>query len=354
MAKRDFYEVLGVARDASAADIKKAFRQLALKFHPDRNPDNPAAEESFKECAEAYDVLGDDDKRARYDRFGHAGFEGGPGRAQSAEDIFSHFGDIFGDLFGGGRRGGQRRSTRGNDLRYDLEIELAEAVSGLKRELVIPRVVDCGDCHGNGLRPGAQPGTCGHCGGSGQVNRQQGPFLFSMTCPQCQGAGRSVPEADRCKRCAGAGKERVERKVTVKVPPGVDSGTRMRISGEGEAGERGGSPGDLYVVLVVRPDKRFERDGDDLHTEIDVDVLDAVLGSDATVPLVEGGEDSVRLPAGVQPGERVRLRGKGVPHLHGSGRGDLYAHVRVKIPTKLSRAERELFEKLRASRGASA
>jgi molecular chaperone DnaJ len=193
MAKRDFYEVLGVARDANSADIKKAFRQLALKFHPDRNPDNPAAEESFKECAEAYDVLGDDEKRARYDRFGHAGFEGGPGRAQSAEDICSHFGDIFGDLFGGGRRGGQRRSTRGNDLRYDLEIELAEAVSGLKRELVIPRVVDCGDCSGNGLRPGAQPGTCGHCGGSGQVNRQQGPFLFSMTCPQCQAAACPRP-----------------------------------------------------------------------------------------------------------------------------------------------------------------
>ncbi|MEY3015639.1 MAG: molecular chaperone DnaJ [Pseudomonadota bacterium] len=344
MSKRDYYEVLGVARDAGGAEIKKAFRQLAMKYHPDRNPDDPEAEERFKEAAEAYDVLGDDDKRQRYDRFGHGAFEGG-GRAASAEDIFSHFGDIFGDLFGGGRRG-RSRPARGSDLRYDLEIGLVDAVAGARREIVIPRVVDCGDCHGSGLRDGATPVTCSHCGGNGQVGRQQGPFLFSMTCPHCQGAGRSVAEKDRCGRCSGAGKERIERKVTVKVPPGVDTGTRMRIAGEGEAGERGGPAGDLYVVLVVQDDDNFEREGDDLHCEIEVDLLRAVLGGEADVPLVDGGTERVRLPAGVQPGERVRLRDRGVPHLGAAGRGDLYAHVKVAVPTRLSKEQRKLFEQL--------
>jgi molecular chaperone DnaJ len=345
MAKRDYYEVIGVPRDASAADIKKAFRQVALREHPDRNPDDPSAEERFKEAAEAYEVLSDDDKRARYDRYGHAGLEGMGGRAASADEIFSHFGDIFGDLFGGGRRN-RNRPARGSDLRYDLEIELVDAVAGAKREITIPRVIDCAECAGNGLRKGVSASQCGQCGGSGQVGRQQGPFLFSMTCPHCGGSGRSVSEADRCGRCSGAGKERVERKVTVKIPPGVDTGTRMRISGEGEQGERGGPPGDLYVVLVVGSHDSFEREGNDLHTEIEVDLLRAVLGGEAEVPLVEGGTESVRLPAGVQPGERVRLRNHGVPHLGGSGRGDLYAHVRVKVPTRLNRKQRELFEAL--------
>lgn len=345
MSKRDYYEVLGVGRDAGAAEVKKAFRQLAMRYHPDRNPDDPDAEERFKEAAEAYDVLGDDEKRQRYDRFGHSAFDGGAGRTQSAEDIFSHFGDIFGDLFGGGRRA-RNRPARGSDLRYDLEIGLGEAVSGAKREIVIPRIVDCGDCSGTGLRDGAAPTTCTHCGGNGQVGRQQGPFLFSMTCPHCQGAGRSVGEKDRCAGCSGAGKTRIERKVTIKVPPGVDTGTRMRIAGEGEAGERGGPAGDLYVVLVVQSDERFERDGDDLHTEIEVDLLRAVLGGEADVPLVDGGTERVRLPAGVQPGERVRLRDKGVPHLGAAGRGDLYAHVKVSVPTRLTKEQRKLFEQL--------
>jgi molecular chaperone DnaJ len=348
MSKRDYYQVLEVPRDAGAADIKKAFRQLALRFHPDRNPDDPTAEERFKEAAEAYEVLSDQDKRARYDRHGHAGLEGLGGRAGSSDEIFSHFGDIFGDLFGGGRRS-RNRPARGSDLRYDLEIALVDAVAGARREITIPRVIDCAECTGNGLKKGVTPKKCGQCQGSGQVGRQQGPFVFSMTCPQCNGGGSSVAEADRCTRCSGAGKERIERKVTVKIPPGVDTGTRMRITGEGEQGERGGPTGDLYVVLVVQPNGDFEREGDDLHCEIEVDLLRAVLGGEANVPLVDGGTESVRLPAGVQPGERVRLRNHGVPHLSSSGRGDLYAHVRVRVPTKLTKKQRELFEALSES-----
>ena len=351
MSKRDYYEILGVERNADAGALKKVFRKLALKYHPDRNPDDPTAEESFKEVAEAYEVLADADKRARYDRFGHAGLAGA-GRAPPSEDLFSHFGDIFGDIFGGGRRT-RNRPARGSDLRYDLELTLEEAVLGAKHELVIPRVQSCGTCEGKGLKEGAQATTCSQCGGSGQVSRQQGPFMFSMTCPRCHGGGRSVREEDNCGDCGGSGKERIERKVSVRVPPGVDTGTRMRVSGEGEVGERGGTAGDLYVVLVVKPHDKFERDGDDLHTEIEIDIATAVLGGKKDVDLIDGGTDKVRLPAGVQPDERVRIRGKGVPHLNGSGRGDLYAHVRVRIPKKLSREQRKLFEKL-AETGLSA
>lgn len=348
MSKRDYYEVLGVARDAPAAEIKKMFRQLAMRYHPDRNPDDPAAEERFKEVAAAYEVLGDEDKRARYDRYGHAGFDAAAARAAQEEDLFSHFGDIFGDLFGGSRRGrGRSRAARGSDLRFDMEIDLAEAMTGVRRDVAIPREVSCAGCSGNGLRPGATPQSCTACNGSGQVSRQQGPFMFAMTCPSCQGRGGSAAEADRCPRCLGSGKERTERKVTVKVPAGVDSGTRMRIAGEGEPGERGGAAGDLYVVIVVQADERFERQGDDLHCKIDVDLIDAVLGGETRVTLVGGSEEIVKLPAGVQPGERIRLRGKGVPHLHGGGQGDLYAHVQVRVPQKLSRRERELYEELR-------
>ncbi len=349
MAKRDYYEVLGVGRDAGAAEIKKAFRALAMQYHPDRNPGNAEAEDKFKEAAEAYEVLGDDEKRGRFDRFGHAAF-GGAGAAASNEDLFSHFGDIFGDLFGGGGRRNRNRPAKGQDLRYDLRVTLADTIQGLRPELVIPREAACGTCQGSGQRAGAKPAGCGQCGGSGQVSRQQGPFMFAMTCPHCQGSGRVVPDADRCSTCHGSGKTRTERRVTIRVPPGVDSGTRIRVTGEGGPGDRGGPNGDLYVVIEVQPDERFEREGDDLHCSIDVDVLDAILGADAKVPLVEGGDEIVRLPAGVQPGERVRLRAKGVPHLHGGGRGDLYAHVKVKIPTKLSRSDREQLEKLRDAR----
>lgn len=349
MDKRDYYETLEVARDVSEGDLKKAFRKSAMAYHPDRNPGNKEAEEKFKACAEAYEVLSDPEKRARYDRFGHAAFQGAGGGApaySSMDDMFSHFGDLFGDMFGGGRGRGRGRSSRGSDLRYDLPISLEEAVSGVRKEIVVPRVEPCGTCSGSGAKSGAAPEACAQCHGRGQVSHAQGPFMFSVTCPQCQGAGRVVRPADRCPGCGGAGQQRIERKVTVRVPAGVDLGTRLRITGEGEAGERGGGHGDLYVVLNVQPHDTFQRDGDNLHCEIEVDVVDAVLGGPCDVPLIEGGTERVRLPAGVQPGEQVRIRGKGVPHLNGSGRGDQFAHVKVLVPRKLSSKQRALFEQL--------
>ncbi len=354
MEKRDYYEVLEVARDVSEGDLKKAFRKSAMAYHPDRNPGNKEAEEKFKVCAEAYEVLSDPEKRARYDRYGHAAFQSAGGGApaySSMDDLFSHFGDLFGDMFGGGRGRGRARASRGSDLRYDLPITLEEAVAGVRKEIVVPRVEPCGACTGSGAKPGSAPETCPQCHGRGQMNHAQGPFMFSVTCPQCQGAGRFVRAADRCTSCGGAGQQRIERKVTVRVPPGVDLGTRLRIAGEGEAGERGGPQGDLYVVLNVQPHDVFQRDADNLHCEVEVDVVRAVLGGNCDVPLVEGETERVKLPPGVQPGEQVRIRGKGVPHLNGSGRGDLFAHVKVVVPRKLSAKQRALFEQLAGLEG---
>lgn len=355
MAKQDFYELLSVPRDVSESDLKKAFRKAAMQYHPDRNPGDAAAEEMFKQCAEAYDVLSDPQKRAAYDRYGHAAFEGGRGGGggnyANMDDLFSHFGDIFGDIFGGRRGGGgQRRPTRGSDLRYDLAIDLKEAVSGVKKEISVPRVEPCGTCNGSGAKSGTSAESCGQCGGRGQVGHQQGPFVFAVTCPQCQGQGRVVKPANRCTTCGGVGQQRVDKKVTVKIPPGVDSGTRLRVTGEGEPGPKNETgpqqPGDLYVVLSVQPDDLFQRDGDDLHCEIEVEVVQAVLGGVVTVPLVDGAEEKVKLPPGIQPGEQVRIRGKGVPHLQGNGRGDQFAHVRVVVPRKLTERQRKLYEEL--------
>lgn len=349
MAKQDFYELLGVPKDVNEGDLKKAFRKAAMQFHPDRNPGDAHAEEMFKQCAEAYDVLSDAQKRAAYDRYGHAAFESGRGPAgpQNMDDMFSHFGDIFGDIFGNRRGGGgQRRQARGSDLRYDLGIQLQDAVSGIKKEITVPRVEPCTPCKGTGAKPGTSPESCGQCGGRGQVGHQQGPFVFAVTCPACQGQGRSVKAANRCPSCGGAGNQRVEKKVTVKIPAGVDSGTRLRVTGEGEPGPGGQPPGDLYVVLAVAEHETFQRDGNDLHCEIEVDVVQAVLGGVVAVPLIEGGEEKVKLPPGIQPGEQVRIRGKGVPHLHNSGRGDQFAHVRVVVPRKLTDRQRKLYEQL--------
>lgn len=349
MAKTDFYELLGVSKDVSDADLKKAFRKAAMQHHPDRNPGDAHAEEMFKQCAEAYDVLSDAQKRAAYDRYGHAAFEAGRGGGGSQyanmDDMFSHFGDIFGDIFGG-RRGGQKRQARGSDLRFDLGLTLREAVEGVKREIAVPRVDPCSTCSGTGAKPGTSPESCGQCGGRGQVGHQQGPFVFAVTCPQCQGQGRTVKPANRCATCGGAGQQRIEKKVTVKIPAGVDTGTRLRVTGEGERGPSGQQPGDLYVVLSIQPDDVFQRDGDDLHCEIEVDVVRAVLGGVVTVPLIDGEEEKVKLPPGIQPGEQVRIRGKGVPHLHGNGRGDQFAHVRVAVPRKLTDKQRKLYEEL--------
>jgi molecular chaperone DnaJ len=354
MAKSDYYELLGVPRDASDADLKKAFRKAALQHHPDRNPGNAESEEQFKQCSEAYEVLSDPQKRARYDRYGHAAFDqgGGPSAAQyqNIDELFTHFGDIFGDIFGGRQRG-RGRPQRASDLRYDLTITLEEACRGAKRDLTVPRVEACGDCRGQGHKAGTQPDVCPQCHGRGQVSHQQGPFLFTVTCSACDGQGRSVKRQDRCPACGGAGQVRAERKVTVRVPPGVDSGTRLRVAGEGEKGAQGQQPGDLYVVLAVEPHAAFQRDGDDLHCEIGIDVVQAVLGGVIEVPTVDGEVENVKLPPGVQPGEQVRIRGKGVPHLNGSGRGDQFAHVKVVVPKKLSAKQKALFEQLAGLRG---
>jgi molecular chaperone DnaJ len=348
-AKTDYYETLGVARDASEADIKKAFRKAAMQYHPDRNPGDQHAEEMFKSCAEAYDVLSDADKRSRYDRFGHAAFQsgggGGPGHA-NMDDLFNHFGDIFGDIFGGRGGGRQRRASRGADLRYDLAITLEQAVAGVRQELNVPRVEACDTCHGSGAKAGTQPDSCPQCHGRGQLNHQQGPFMFSVTCSACQGQGRVLRPQNRCGNCGGAGRQRVDKKVSVKIPPGVDTGVRLRVAGEGERGESGQPAGDLYVVVSVQQHDVFQRDGDDLHCEIEVPVVRAVLGGVVEVPLIDGGVDQVKLPAGIQPGERVRIRGQGVPHLSGSGRGDQFAHVKVVVPKKLSGDEKSLYEQL--------
>jgi len=354
MAKKDYYELLEVPRDAAEGDIKKAFRKAAMQYHPDRNPGDAAAEEMFKQCAEAYDVLSDAEKRAKYDRYGHAAFEsvssaGSSANYASMDELFSHFGDIFGDIFGGRSRGGAQRAQKGSDLRMDLAIDLVEAVAGVRKEVNVPRVEACGTCAGSGAKAGTQPETCGQCKGRGQVSHKQGPFMFAVACTACQGNGRAVRAANRCATCGGAGHVRQDKKVTVKIPPGVDTGTRLRIAGEGERGEQGQGSGDLYVVLNVAPHEKFQRDGDDLHCEIEVDVVRAVLGGAVDVPLVEGGVEKVKLPAGIQPGEQIRIRQKGVPHLSGKGRGDQFAHVRVIVPKKLSDKQKDLFEQIAKS-----
>lgn len=348
MAKRDFYEILGVAKTAAEGDIKKAFRQAALKDHPDRNPGDPAAEERFKDAAEAYDALSDPEKRARYDRFGHQGMGGAS--QPNMDEMFSHFGDIFGDIFGGGGRSRQR-AAKGADLRYDLPITLEEAVAGTRKEIVIPRVEACAPCRGAGAKAGSEPDGCQQCKGRGQVSTRQGPFMFSVTCPACGGAGKTIRQANRCPACGGTGQNRVERKVGVKIPAGVDTGTRLRIAGEGEKGGPGQQAGDLYVVTQVLQHDKFQRQDDDLHCEISIDVVRAVLGGLVDVPLIDGTVEKVKLPAGIQPGEQVRIRGRGAPHLSSSGRGDQFAHVRVVVPKNLSDQQRSLFEQLAAASG---
>ena len=345
MAKRDYYEVLGVPRDADAAAVKRAYRKLAVKFHPDRNPDDAEAEERFKDAAEAYEVLSDAEKRGLYDRYGHEGLKGAGFTGFSGfDDIFSHFGDIFGDIFGfgGGGRGGRRGGRRGADLRYDLTISFEEAAKGTTRKVNVDRSEPCGTCKGTGAEPGSRPEACSTCGGRGQVVHSQGLFMISTTCPRCQGAGRVVTSP--CNACEGAGRVRVENVVEVEVPPGVDTGTRIRHRGEGEGADGGGVPGDLYVFIHVQPHPFFERDGSDLHCEVPVSIVQATLGAKLEVPTLEGSE-KVKISAGTQPGEVIRLGRKGIPHLRGRGRGDLYIHVKVVVPRKVSRKQRDLLQK---------
>ena len=347
MSKRDYYEVLEVARDADAAAIKKAYRKQAIKFHPDKNPGDAAAEESFKEAAEAYEVLSDPEKRQLYDQFGHEGLSGQNfGGFQGFDDVFSNFGDIFGDIFGFGGGGGRRRRRRGADLRHPLEIDFNDAVFGTERELELPALQDCGTCEGSGAKKGSSPEVCSQCGGHGQVIQNQGFFTLQSTCPSCRGTGRLIREL--CDICGGGGQERVIRNLTVKIPAGVANGTRIRLSGEGESGGAGAVPGDLYVEIHVRPHERFERHEYDIHCAEEISFVDAALGAKIEVETIHGTE-TVSVKAGTQPNTRVRLRGRGVPHLRQTGEGDHVVHLKVVIPEKLSRAQKKLLEEFRKS-----
>ena len=345
-AKADYYEVLGVARGASDQEIKSAYRKLALKFHPDRNPGSKDAEERFKEAAEAYSVLQDPDKRRRYDAYGHAGVGSAAGGGFDPS-TFSDFGDIlgdffgFGDVFGSRRRGGPRR---GADLRYNLELTFEEAVFGTETHIQIPRAEACTACNGRGSAPGTEPSTCTSCHGSGQVTFQQGFFSVARTCSRCRGAGRIITSP--CKQCGGEGQVPLERKLQIKIPPGVDSDSQLRVSGEGEAGSAGGPAGDLYVVLRVQDHTFFKRDGAGLFCDIPVTVPQAALGAVVEVPTLGGGKSKITVPEGTQTGATFRIRGQGVPHLGSKGRGDLHVTVRVMVPTKLSSEQRRLLEQL--------
>jgi molecular chaperone DnaJ len=344
LPKRDYYEVLGVARDADEAALKKAYRKLALQYHPDRNPGNASAEERFKEASEAYAVLSDADKRRAYDRFGHEGV--GAGGAPDFGDLGGFtdlFNDLFGDLFGGAR-GGRRtrgRGQRGADLRYNLEIDLSHVVTGMEAKLSIPKMRPCATCEGSGTRPGTQPERCGRCRGTGQVVFQQGFFRISRPCDACGGEGEIVKE--RCADCRGAGRIEGAQTISVRVPPGVDDGARLRLSGEGEAGIAGGPAGDLYVVIQVKKHPLFEREGPDLHCEVPIPFVQAALGGEIEVPTLDG-KVTLRVAEGTQSGTLMRLRGKGVPTLRQSARGDQIVRIFVEVPTRLTDRQRELLE----------
>lgn len=344
MAKRDYYESLGLDRNASDEDIKKAYRKLAMKHHPDRNPDNKNAEEKFKEIKEAYEILSDSEKRAAYDQYGHAGvdpnvgaggFRGGAGFG----DFADAFGDIFGDIFGGRSGGGRSSVQRGSDLRYNLEITLEEAAHGCEKEIRIPRHEVCDVCHGSGAKPGTSPVTCQTCGGQGQVRVSQGFFSLQQTCPTCHGTGKQIK--DPCSKCHGSGYEKKMRTLNVKIPAGVDSGMRIRLSGEGEPGVNGGPSGDLFVVPHIKPHPVFERDGMDLHCEMPISFATAALGGQVEIPTLDGMAN-MKIPAETQSGKTFRLRGKGIKNIHGNDRGDLMCHVVVETPVKLNERQKEL------------
>ena len=350
MAKRDYYEVLGVARTADERDIKSAYRKQAKEFHPDRNPGDSDAEHKFKEVSEAYDVLKDPQKRAAYDRFGHAAFEGGMGGggpggfgpefAHSMEDIFENF---FGE-FMGGRRGqrGRPGRERGADLRYNLDITLAEAFAGKTAQIRVPTSVQCEACTGTGAKPGTSPSTCPTCGGYGKVRASQGFFTIERTCHTCRGRGEVID--DPCTTCSGSGRVSRERTLSVNIPAGVEDGTRIRLAGEGEAGLRGGPAGDLYIFLSIKQDRFFKRDGSDLFCRVPISMVTAALGGQIDVPTVEGSVTRVKVPEGTETGRQFRLRGKGMPVLRSKAVGDLYIQVEVETPKNLSKRQRELLE----------
>jgi molecular chaperone DnaJ len=348
MAKRDYYEVLGVGKDTDDKEIKKAYRRVAMKFHPDRNPDDPKAEDKFKEATEAYDVLMDPEKRSAYDRFGHAGVDasmGGGGGGGSFSDVF---GDVFGDIFGGGGGSGRGGPQRGSDLRYTLDISLENAVRGTTVEIRVPTLASCDTCDGSGARKGSSPTTCGTCGGAGQVRMQQGFFQVQQTCPTCRGKGKSI--SDPCGSCHGQGRVERTKTLSVKVPPGVDTGDRIRLSGEGEAGPDGGPTGDLFVQMSVQQHAIFERDGKNLYCEVPITFADAALGGELEVPTLDG-RVKLKIPTGTQTGKLFRLRGKGVKPVRGGSVGDLLCRAAVETPVNLNKRQKELFRELQESLG---
>jgi molecular chaperone DnaJ len=349
MAKRDYYEVLGCARDASEADIKKAYRRLAMKYHPDRNSDDKDAEAKFKEAKEAYEVLTDEHKRSAYDQFGHAGVEAGRGAGGAGfggADAFSDiFGDVFGDIFGGGRRA-RSQVFRGADLRYELELTLEQAVTGESVSIDVPTQVECQRCSGNGSEPGTTPAPCTTCNGAGQVRVQQGFFSIQQTCPVCKGVGTTIQTP--CKECSGRGRVRKVKTLAVKVPAGVDSGDRIRLAGEGEAGRNGGPPGDLYVDIMVKTHPIFEREGQNLRCEVPISFTGAALGSSVEVPTLDG-QVMLKIPPETQSGRVFRLRGKGVRSVRASGVGDLFCRVQVETPVKLTDEQKSLLEQFDAA-----
>lgn len=349
MSKRDYYEVLGVARGASEADLKAAFRKLAMQHHPDRNPGDDECEHRFKECNEAYEVLRDPDKRAAYDRFGHAAFEHGSGGHGFGADFASTFSDIFEDLFGmgGGRRGRGSGRERGADLRYNMEITLEEAYEGKAAQIRIPTSVTCEVCSGSGAKAGTQPKSCSTCGGHGKIRHAQGFFTLERTCPSCHGRGQVIENP--CASCAGSGRVTRERMLSVNIPAGVEDGTRIRLAGEGEAGVRGGPPGDLYIFLSLASHDFFQRESADLHCRVPISLVTASLGGEFEVPTIEGGKTRVKVPEGTQSGRRFRLTGKGMPVLRSKQTGDMYVQIVVETPQNLTRRQKELlreFDKL--------
>jgi len=356
MAKRDFYEILGVPRTASAEELKKAYRSKAKELHPDRNSDNPQAEAQFKEVNEAYDTLKDADKKAAYDRFGHAAFEGGrgPGGGGAGQgDFASAFSDVFEDLFGdfmggrGGAGGGRSRAQRGSDLRYNLRVSLEDAYGGIQKTINVPASVACEVCRGTGAEGGAEPVTCPTCSGMGKVRAQQGFFTVERTCPTCAGVGQIIKNP--CRACGGAGRIEKERALSVNIPAGVETGTRIRLAGEGEAGLRGGPTGDLYIFIEVKDHPIFQRDGVHLFCRVPVSITAAALGGEVEVPTIDGGKSRVKVPAGSQTGKQMRLRAKGMPALRGGGSGDMLIELAVETPVNLTGRQRELlreFEKL--------
>lgn len=357
MAKRDYYDVLGTQRGASADDIKKAYRKKAKELHPDRNSDNPEAEAQFKEVNEAYDALKDPEKKAAYDRFGHAAFEGGMGGgprgggfggqgdfASAFSDVFD---DLFGDFMGGARGGGRQRAARGSDLRYNLRISLEDAFEGLQKTINVPTSVACSVCNGTGAESGAEPTACPTCSGMGKVRAQQGFFTVERTCPTCGGLGQIIKNP--CDACGGAGRVEKDRSLNVNIPAGVETGTRIRLAGEGEAGLRGGPTGDLYIFIEVEQHPIFQREGVHLSCNVPVSMTSAALGGEIEVPTIDGGRSRVKIPAGSQTGKQMRLRGKGMPALRGGGRGDMFIEVAVETPVNLTGKQKELlreFDKL--------